>query len=171
MPYAVYKLIHFLGIFTLLTTFAASSLHVLLGGTRADHPFRRVLGPANGLAAFLVLLGGFGMLARLGVSHGALPMWIWLKLGVWTLFLAALWLVFRGPVFARALMVAVPLLALLAAAIALYKPLAALSASGLPPASTTIRETPRTAHNADVGWLESASPPGGMTFSHTSLRA
>lgn len=122
MPYAVYKLIHFLGIFTLLTTFAASSLHAVKGGTRADHPYRRVLGPANGLAAFFILLGGFGMLARLGVSHGSLPLWIWLKLGIWALFLASLWLVFRGPFIARSLLVAVPLFALLAAAIALYKP-------------------------------------------------
>jgi hypothetical protein len=122
MSYAVYKLIHFAGIFTLLTTLASSGVHVLRGGTRADHPFRRVFAPLNALAAFFVLLGGFGMLARLGVSHGTLPGWIWLKLSIWALFLGALWLVYRGAVFARVLLVAVPALAVLAAAVALYKP-------------------------------------------------
>ena len=122
MPYVVYKLIHFLGVFTLLTTFASSSVHVIRGGTRADHPYRRLLAPVNGLAVFFILLGGFGMLARIGVSHGTLPLWIWLKLSIWALLLGALWLVFRGARIARALLVAVPLFAVLAAAIALYKP-------------------------------------------------
>ena len=76
----------------------------------------------NGLAVFFILLGGFGMLARIGVSHGTLPLWIWLKLSIWALLLGALWLVFRGARIARALLVAVPLFAVLAAAIALYKP-------------------------------------------------
>jgi hypothetical protein len=122
MPYAVYKLIHFVGIFTLLTTLASSSVHVLKGCTRSDHPYGRVLGPLNGVAAFLILLGGFGMLARLGVFHGSLPTWIWLKLTIWVLFLASFVLVFRGVRFAGALLVAAPLFALLAAAIASYKP-------------------------------------------------
>ena len=123
MSYTAYKLIHFLGIFTLLTTVASSAVHVLRGGTRADHPYRRLLLPVNALAAFFVLLGGFGMLARLGVSHAGLPGWIWLKLSIWVLFLGALRLVFRDAAFARALLVALPLFAVLAAAIALYKPL------------------------------------------------
>ena len=80
MPYAVYKLMHFLGIFMLITALAATSMHVLRGGSRTDNPYRRVLGAAHGIAAALILTGGFGMLARLGVMHGALPNWIYVKL-------------------------------------------------------------------------------------------
>ena len=59
MPYAVYKLVHFLGIFTLLTAMAATCMHVMRGGTRANNPHRRALGIAHGVAAFLILLGGW----------------------------------------------------------------------------------------------------------------
>jgi hypothetical protein len=122
MPYNVYKLIHFLGIFALLTTLTATSLHVLRGGTRTDNPHRRALGAIHGIATFLILLGGFGMLARLGIVQGGLPTWIWLKLTIWGMLGLTLTLIYRGVAFARALLVAVPLVAVLAAAIALYKP-------------------------------------------------
>jgi len=89
MPYAVYKLMHFLGIFMLITALAATSMHVLRGGSRTDNPYRRVLGAAHGIAAALILTGGFGMLARLGVMHGALPTWIYVKLAIWVTLAAA----------------------------------------------------------------------------------
>ena len=122
MPYSVYKLIHFLGIFALLITLTAACMHVLRGGTRADNPHRRTLGAVHGIAVFLILLGGFGMLARLGIVQGGLPTWIWLKLVIWVMLGFALMVIYRGVRFARPLMIAVPLFALLAAAIALYKP-------------------------------------------------
>ena len=68
MPYIPYKLMHFLGIFTLLVVVAITCAHVLRGGTKADNPHRRAFGIAHGIAMVLVLVGGFGMLARLGVS-------------------------------------------------------------------------------------------------------
>lgn len=123
MPYDIYKLIHLLGIFVLVTTLAMASTHLLRGGTRADFPRRRALGISHGAASFLILLGGFGMLARLGIVHDALPGWILLKLGIWLLLSAALALALRATAGARAVLVGTPLLALLAAAIALYKPL------------------------------------------------
>ncbi|MGH7500717.1 MAG: hypothetical protein ACREL7_03065 [Longimicrobiales bacterium] len=122
MPYIVYKLIHYLGIFMMLTTLAATCMHVLRGGTRADNPHRRVTGAVHGVAAFLILLGGFGMLARLGIVQGGLPAWTLLKLGIWGILGLALMLAYRGAGYARLVLVAVPLLAVLAAAIALYKP-------------------------------------------------
>ena len=122
MPYAVYKLIHFLGIFTLIGALVAAAMHVLRGGTRADDPYRRRLVAAHGIAAFLVLVGGFGMLARLGVMHGALPDWVKVKLALWLAVGAAIALPYRGKGFARLLLVALPLLVLAAAATALYKP-------------------------------------------------
>ena len=122
IPYIVYKLIHFLGIFVLLITLAASSMHVVRGGTRADNPQRRLIGIAHGIASFLILLGGFGMLARLGIVQGGLPTWIFLKLGIWLILSFALSLAYRGPRLARLTFVAMPVFAVLAAALALYKP-------------------------------------------------
>jgi hypothetical protein len=122
MPYEVYKLIHFVGLFTALAVLAATSMHVLRGGTRADNPYRRAFGIAHGVALFLVLLGGFGMLARLGVMHGALPGWVYAKLVIWLTFAGALFLAYRSPPSARVLLILLPLLAALGGAIALYKP-------------------------------------------------
>ena len=122
MPYAAYKLIHFLGIFTLIGALIAAAMHVLRGGTRADDPYRRRLVAAHGIAAFLVLVGGFGMLARMGVLHGALPDWVKVKLVLWVAVGAAIALPYRGKGYARLLLVGLPLLLLAAAAIALYKP-------------------------------------------------
>jgi hypothetical protein len=122
MPYATYKLMHFLGIFMLITTLAATSMHVLRGGSRADNPYRRILGITHGVAALLILTGGFGMLARLDVMHGALPTWIYVKLAIWVALAAAMMVPYRGPRYARALMITVPVLAVLGGATALYKP-------------------------------------------------
>ena len=122
MSYAVYKLMHLLGIFMVITALAATSMHVLRGGSRTDNPYRRVLGITHGIAAALILTGGFGMLARMGVMHGGLPNWIYVKLAIWVTLAAAMVVPYRGPRYARALLIAVPVLALLAGATALYKP-------------------------------------------------
>ena len=122
MPYPVYKLIHFLGIFLLLGALVAAAMHVLRGGTRADDPYRRRLMATHGIAAFLIVLGGFGMLARLGVMHGALPGWAVAKLTIWVLAGAAMALPYRNRTLARATLILVPVLLLAAAATALYKP-------------------------------------------------
>ena len=122
MPYAVYKLMHFLGIFMLITALAATSMHVLRGGSRSDNPHRRILGITHGMAALLILTGGFGMLARLNVMHGALPNWVYAKLAIWVALAAAMMVPYLGRSYARALLVAVPLLAVAAGAVALYKP-------------------------------------------------
>ncbi len=122
MPYSVYKLIHFLGMFTMVTALAAISMHAIRGGTRADNPHRRTLAAAHGIATFLVLLGGFGMLARLELIRGGLPAWVIVKLVIWVALAAALAVPNYGRGYARALLVALPLLAVSAAAVALYKP-------------------------------------------------
>jgi NADH:ubiquinone oxidoreductase subunit H len=35
------------------------------------------------VATFIILLGGFGALARLGVMHGNLPGWVLVKIACW----------------------------------------------------------------------------------------
>jgi hypothetical protein len=122
MPYPVYKLVHFLGIFILIASLTAGAMHALRGGTKADNPHRRTLGILHGVSLFLILLGGFGMLARLEIIQGGLPGWIWGKLVIWIVLGAALALTTRGREPARLALITVPLLAVAAGAIALYKP-------------------------------------------------
>lgn len=122
MPYPIYKLMHFLGLFLLVGALVAAAMHGLRGGTRTGDPYRRRLLWAHGIAAFLVVLGGFGMLARLGVAHGGFPWWVRIKLVLWLVAAAAIALPYRGRVPARVVLVALPVVVLAAAAAALYKP-------------------------------------------------
>ena len=116
----VYKLIHFLGIFSVIIAISVAAVHVMRGGTKADFPYRKQVGRVHGFGMLLILVGGFGMLARLGF-HG-LPGWIIAKLVIW-MFVGALGgLVYRGAGLARTLLIALPFVAVLAAFFALYKP-------------------------------------------------
>ena len=119
MPYPIYKLIHFFGIVMSVVAIAVTCAHVLRGGTRADNPWRKTLGIAHGVGGFLIILGGFGMLARLGAGF---PGWAIAKLGVLMLLGAALNMPYRSRGAAKPVLLALPLLVVLAAFFALYKP-------------------------------------------------
>jgi Na+/H+ antiporter NhaB len=75
----------------------------------------------HGLGVLFILVGGFGMLARLGLVS-AMPGWIIAKLVIWVLVASAAGWVYRGAGVARAFLLALPFIALLAAFFALYKP-------------------------------------------------
>ncbi|HEX6051662.1 MAG TPA: hypothetical protein VFZ21_20485 [Gemmatimonadaceae bacterium] len=122
MPYAVYKVMHFLGIFMLITALAAIAMHALRGGSRRDLPHRKALSIAHGVGVALILTGGFGMLARLDIVQGGLPAWIYIKLVIWLALAAAIAMPFLGQRYAWTLMVVMPVLAAAAGAVALYKP-------------------------------------------------
>ena len=121
MPYAVYKLIHFLGIFGVIIALTIASVMVMRGSTKADMPYRRQLGMVHGLGMLFILVGGFGMMARLGLTSG-LPGWIIAKLVIWLVIGSAMTVIYRGASVARAYLLALPFIALLAAFFALYKP-------------------------------------------------
>lgn len=113
MPYELYKLIHFAGIFLTFLSLGGLTLRAMTGG--GDAPLaRRVAMVSHGTGLFLVLVGGFGMLARLG-PHGGFGTWVWIKLTVWLLLGAAVIVPKRLPKAAVWLWAALPLLGLLAA--------------------------------------------------------
>jgi hypothetical protein len=126
---ATYKLIHYLGIFALLAGLSANLGRAALGsadtpaGEGVADPWKKRLGILHGIALFLILLGGFGMLARIGVDHGELfPGWVWMKLGIWVLLGGLIAARRRASWAARGLLL-VPVLAWLAAWSAFTKPL------------------------------------------------
>ena len=71
------------------------------------------------LGLVLLLVGGFGMLAKLGVS--GIPGWVHPKILIWVLLGLAVAVPYRKPELARPLWFAAPILALIAAYLGLNK--------------------------------------------------
>ena len=127
MTLAVYKVVHILAVLFLFTALGSLLAAAWPGGDAANtdgaKAVRKRAGLIHGLALVLVLVSGFGMLARLGISHlGGWDLWIWLKLLTWLLLGASLALIRRRPRLAPALWWVLPLLGGLAAYLAIYKP-------------------------------------------------
>ena len=118
----VYKIIHLLGMFMLFTVLGGIALHSLNGGTKQSNVGRRLIAAMHGISLFIILLGGFGMLARLGLVQGMLPGWVLAKLAIWVLLPFLGLMAYRKPAVAKLLLVVMPLLGGVAGWIALYKP-------------------------------------------------
>jgi hypothetical protein len=123
ISYAVYKLIHVAAILVLFTAVGGVIVHAANGGRKGDNAAGRLTAIAHGVALFFILLGGFGMLARLGVKHDWLfPPWLWGKLLIWVLLAFAVALPYRKPGLAKLLLLVTPLVGALAAFLAIFKP-------------------------------------------------
>lgn len=120
IPYATYKVLHLAGIFFLL--FSLSSYLVVVN-SKSDK-FRKLASIMHGISLFIILLGGFGLLARLGIMHGTdWPVWVWAKLAIWILMGAMVIFIKKFQSLSHFLWFAVPVLAIIAAYLAVYKPL------------------------------------------------
>ncbi len=122
MSYLAYKLLHVLGVLLVLAAAGGVAVHAAAGGRREDNDLRGVLASMHGVGLILSVVTGFGLLATLGA--GMPPPWAWAKLVIWLFFGAALTLPYRNTSLARALVVALPLLAAIASYLAMYKPFA-----------------------------------------------
>lgn len=122
ISYEAYKVLHLLAIMLLFLSFGGLALYVAAGGTRAANPHRKLIAALHGTATFLVLLGGFGLLARLGIMQGGFPLWVWLKLLIWLVLGMAVILPYRRPALAKPLFLLYPVLGAVAAWAAIYKP-------------------------------------------------
>lgn len=121
ISYSVYKLVHILGVLLLFLALGGLSIHAAHAGANDARKTRRRALATHGVGLFIILLGGFGMLARLGINAG-FPGWIWTKLAIWIVLGALVALPVRFPALARPLWLLVPILGTLAAYMALYKP-------------------------------------------------
>lgn len=83
-----YKIVHLAGLMTLFTGLAV----LLIQGK--DGPLRKQALIFHGIGLFLLLLGGFGLLAKLKLSYTA--GWVFLKLGIWLFFGASVVLAKKG---------------------------------------------------------------------------
>lgn len=121
--YNIYKVIHIFGIALAFTAVGGLNVAVLNGATKASNAARKLISALHGTALFLLLLGGFGMLARLGLIQGhSFPGWLWAKIVIWLLLGGLVAIPYRKPELAKPLFVITPVLAAIAAWLAIYKP-------------------------------------------------
>ena len=121
--YNIYKVLHILGIALAFAAVGGVNVAVINGLTKATNSARKLGAAVHGIALFLLLVGGFGMLARLGMVQGhAFPGWLWGKIVVWALLVVATVIPYRKPHLAKPLFIVTPLLAAVAAWLAIYKP-------------------------------------------------
>jgi len=120
MSHSFYLIIHLAGL--AITVQALTALAFVNESTESNEsPRRRLLSVAHGTGLFLLLLGGFGMLARLGTAF-PWPGWVWLKLGIWVILGAAVALIKRRQFDAATWFYAITAAVLLAASMGVLKP-------------------------------------------------
>jgi hypothetical protein len=119
VSYEFYKVLHMLGLMVLFFSLGGYTLRSSEGGTK---PTRILLASTHGIGLLLVLVAGFGLLARLKL--GGVPGWAWIKVVLWLAFGAAPVLIKRTPERLRPVWVALPLLGAIAAYLAINKPFA-----------------------------------------------
>lgn len=119
-----YEILHILGIALMFVAIGGVAVHAANGGTKAESQTRKMVSIGHGVGALLVLVGGFGMLARIGMQHGAgFPTWLWVKIAIWAILSAVVLIPYRKPALARPFFLLLPTLAGVAVYMAVYKPL------------------------------------------------
>jgi len=120
LSFEIYKLVHLFGIFLVFISSGALIYHAALGQGKT-HPMRKTAFLSHGVGLFFILLGGFGMLARLGIVS-SMPLWVIIKIIIWLLVGGGLALFYRKPQLARIYWWVLVLLGLFAAYLGLWKP-------------------------------------------------
>ncbi len=123
MPYQVYKVLHVASILLLFASLGGLAIHAASDHSNAEKEkgLRVLLTISHGVARVIILVAGFGLLARIGIK-GAWPTWVYLKIVLWVLLGAAVAAYKRMPGMAKMLFFLMPVLGGLAAGVAIYKP-------------------------------------------------
>ncbi len=119
MSLQFYKVLHLLGLFFVFASLGALTIQAYLGQT-LDSKGRRLAGLTHGIALLIVLISGFGALARLG--DVGFPGWVLVKLVIWLVIGGIIVLIRKSPQLAAVLWVVLPLLGAFAGYLAIYKP-------------------------------------------------
>lgn len=119
MSYSAYKLIHVIGIIFLFTTAGGVALFAANGGTKESNVARKAVAAIHGLTLVVLLISGFGLVARLGTGFQG---WVWAKFALWFVIGSFALLPLRKPELGLRFFYFVPLLGAVAAFLALFKP-------------------------------------------------
>ena len=116
MSILIYKILHIFGISLVLVALGGSVQRALGGGSDGSS---KLAGITHGVGLLIILVSGFGQLARLGIGF---PGWVWLKLILWIVIAVLVVLIRKLPQHATLFWFAIPVLTGFAAYLALYKP-------------------------------------------------
>lgn len=122
MSYETYKTLHILGLILLFIGFGALWAPALDRGNAEPAPkgaARRFGIISHGLGMLLLIVAGFGMLAKAQLGF---PAWLHPKLLIWVLFGALVMVPAHLPALARPMWVVLPLLGVIAGGLAIFKP-------------------------------------------------
>ncbi|MBC7713523.1 MAG: SirB2 family protein [Rhizobacter sp.] len=90
ISYETYKILH---IFMIMMTLSATGAVIAEGRWMPRTSFKAVIG----ILSFLILVGGMGLLARLGFKHGeGFPTWVYIKIVMWIILNVSLVILFRS---------------------------------------------------------------------------
>ena len=120
--YQFYNLLHIFGIVLVFMAIGALSFHGANGGTKETNKVRGLVMASHGVGVVLILIAGFGMLARTRAMSAGLPGWLHPKLLIWVLIGVAPVLLNKKPQWGKALWFVFPLLAAVSAYFAINHP-------------------------------------------------
>lgn len=96
MRYQIYQILHLTGV---LMVFLAYGGMIVRTATKSDNPGLRRMGAiTSGLGLFLILFGGFGLLAVQGYGW---PLWIIVKAVIWFVLGGLIAIINRKPEFSQ----------------------------------------------------------------------
>lgn len=120
LSYGVYKIFHLLGMLLVFAAAGGVAVHAAVGGDKEANPLRRTVAIGHGIGLVLMLVAGFGMLAKIGASVAS--GWLLTKVAIWLVLGASTVLPYKVRGLAGAMLSLLPLLGALAAYMAIYKP-------------------------------------------------
>ena len=92
--YNFYRVLHLVGVILVFLSLGGALALVANGVSKDQNEWRKRIAISHGIGLVLLLVAGFGMLARLGIG-GNLPAWAWIKLLIWLLMGASLTLAYK----------------------------------------------------------------------------
>lgn len=119
MSYETYRFIHLMGMVVLFVSLGGLIALAYSGKTGG---LRKALVAIHGTSMLVMLVAGFGLLAKIGISHGDLPGWVIGKLVLWLVLGGIVVLIRKQPSKGVAWVGVVSLLGFVTVALGVFKP-------------------------------------------------
>jgi hypothetical protein len=121
MSYEFYKIIHVTGIILLFASLGGFATFRVFATKESNRKAYKTLAMTHGISLLIVLVAGFGLIARTGIAEGGFPLWIYGKLGIWLLAGGIFTFIKKGPLPLFGNLTVVTLLGVLATVLAVLK--------------------------------------------------